>query len=217
MRERAPSIAAGFRAAARNADKEVDLVAEAEKVIGRFAKSFGLALDVSRERTLITGYADAVYNRFVIEYEPPASLTASNSSSRNKHAVKQVKDYIEGVSVRDRHAKDRLAGVALDGCYFIFVRFRDGKWSVDDPAPVGDHSTRTFLRYLVSLSTELPLTPENLVRDFGAGSHASETLVSQLYRSLSPNPPMAPLQTDLTNPGRLTPAFSAAEDHVVGA
>lgn len=184
VRERAPSIAAGFRAAAQNADKEVDLVAEAEKVIGRFAESFGLALDVSRERTLITGFADAVYNRFVIEYEPPASLKASNSSSRNKHAVQQVKDYIEGVSVRDRHAKDRLAGVALDGYYYIFVRFRDGKWSVDDPAPVGDHSTRTFLRYLVSLSTELALTPENLVRDFGAGSHASETLVSQLYRSL---------------------------------
>ena len=53
VRERAPSIAAGFRAAAQNADKEVDLVAEAEKVIGRFAESFGLALDVSRELSLI--------------------------------------------------------------------------------------------------------------------------------------------------------------------
>src|SRR5665647_876476 len=40
---------------------------------------------------------------------------------------------------------------------------------------------------------------------------------SSCPRKLSPNPPMPPLQTDLTNPGRLTPAFSAAEDHVVGA
>jgi hypothetical protein len=31
---------------------------------------------------------------------------------------------------------------------------------------------------------------------------------------LSPNTTDHPLQTDLTNPGRLTPAFSATEDHV---
>ena len=183
VRERAPHIAAGLRRAADGADKEADLVAESEKLITCFAESFGLKLALSRERTLVTGFADAVYNRFIIEYEPPATLTPRNSA-RNKHAIQQVKDYIDGVADRDKHAKDRLAGVALDGRYFIFVRWRGDRWSVDEPAPVNESSTRTFLRYLLSLSTELALTPENLVRDFGEGSRVAAVVVSQLYQTL---------------------------------
>lgn len=183
VRQRAPDIAAGLRRAAEDADKEVDLVAASEQLITRLAESLDLTLALSRERTLVTGFADAVYNRFIIEYEPPATLTP-RSSARNKHAVQQVKDYIDGVADRDKHGKDRLAGVALDGCYYIFVRWRDGMWSVDEPTPVDERSTRTFLRYLLSLSTELALTPENLVRDFGEGSRVAAAVVSQLYRSL---------------------------------
>jgi hypothetical protein len=47
------------------------LAAEVENVLERFASNFGVTLSLDRERTLINGRADAVYNRFVIEYEPP--------------------------------------------------------------------------------------------------------------------------------------------------
>jgi SAM-dependent methyltransferase len=184
VRERAPEVARDIRSVAGAAQKEVDLVAECEKLLDKFAKSFGHDLSLSRERTLVQGYADAVYNRFVIEYEPPLSLTAKNDSARNRHAVQQVKDYMKGVAQRDRHDIARMAGVALDGRYFIFVRWRDGLWSIDEPVPVTEQSTRTFLRYLLSLSTELALTPESLVRDFGEGSQVAREVVPQLCAAL---------------------------------
>ncbi|MBM4430561.1 MAG: SAM-dependent DNA methyltransferase, partial [Chloroflexi bacterium] len=46
------------------------------------------------------------------------------------------------------------------------------------------HSTETFLRYLLALSTELALTPENLVRDFGENTVVSRLAVSTLYHAL---------------------------------
>jgi hypothetical protein len=50
---------------------EADLAAEVENVLERFASNFDVTLSLDRERTLINGRADAVYNRVVIEYEPP--------------------------------------------------------------------------------------------------------------------------------------------------
>jgi SAM-dependent methyltransferase len=190
VRKRAPEIAKGIQAAAKRARVEADLVAEVERVLERFARNFDVSLRLERERSLINGRADAVYNRFVIEYEPPGSLRKEKSARPNQHAVDQVKHYIEGLARMDRHRKERLAGVALDGHYFIFVRFRDGHWREDDPVPVSTHSTETFLRYLLSLSTELALTPENMVRDFGENTVVSRKAVSTLYNALrtSENP-----------------------------
>jgi len=190
VRQRAPQIARDIQAAAQHASKEADLVAEVERVLERFARNFDVSLHLERERTLINGRADAVYNRFVIEYEPPGSLRKSNTYRANQHAIEQVKQYMEGLERLDRHRKERLAGAVLDGHYFIFVRFREGHWRVDDPVPVSAHPTETFLRYLLSLSTELALTPENLVRDFGENTVVSRMAVSALYDALqnSDNP-----------------------------
>jgi hypothetical protein len=192
VRQRAPEIAKGIQAAAQRAANEADLVAEVERVLERFAKNFDVSLRLDRERTLVNGRADAVYNRFVIEYEPPGSLRKEKSARPNQHAVEQVKRYMEGLERLDRQRKERLAGAVLDGDYFIFVRFREGHWRVDDPVPVSAHSTETFLRYLLSLSTELALTPENLVRDFGepaldgrpGNTVVSRMAVSALYNAL---------------------------------
>jgi len=184
VRQRAPEIAGDIKAAAENARNEADLVAAVERLLERFAKNFDVTLHHERERTLINGRADAVYNRFVIEYEPPRSLRKSNAYASNRHAIEQVKQYMEGLERLDRHLKERLAGVALDGGFYIFVRFRDGRWRVDDPLPVDAHSTETFLRYLLSLSTELALTPDNLVRDFGENSNVARRVVPALYSAL---------------------------------
>lgn len=190
VRQRAPEIAKGIQAAAQRARVEADLVAEVEDVLKRFEKNFDLSLRLERERTLVNGRADAVYNRFVIEYEPPGSLRKEKSARPNQHAIEQVKHYMEGLERLDRHRKERLAGAVLDGFYFIFVRFRGGHWRVDDPLPVSAHSTETFLRYLLSLSTELALTPENLVRDFGENTVVSRMAMPVLYNALraSENP-----------------------------
>jgi len=182
---RAPQIANDIKAAAAKAHNEADLVAETEKILDKFAVNFDIQLNLQRERTLINGRADAVYNRFVIEYEPPRSLTKSNSHRNNKHAIEQVQNYMGGLERLDRHKKERLAGVALDGSYYIFIRYRDDHWHIDDPLPVNSHSTEIFLRYLLALSTELALTPENLVRDFGENSNVARRVVPALYKAIA--------------------------------
>lgn len=184
VRRRGPEIAADITAAAGRSRNEADLVAEVERIIEKFARNFDVDLKLSRERTLVNGRADAVYNRFVIEYEPPGSLRKNPDYGHNVHAVGQVKQYMDGLERLDRQRKERLAGVVLDGSFYIFVRFRDGHWRVDDPLPVNAHSTQTFLRYLLSLSTELALTPENLERDFGENSNVARAVVPVLYRAL---------------------------------
>lgn len=185
VRQRAPDIARDIRSAAQRARNEADLVAAVEQLLDRFARNFDVTLNLERERTLVNGRADAVYNRFVIEYEPPGSLRKEPSARTNQHAIDQVKQYMDGLERLDRQKKERLAGTVLDGSFFIFVRHREGHWRIDDPVPVNAHSTETFLRYLLSLSTELALTPENLVRDFGENSNVARQVVPVLYRALS--------------------------------
>jgi len=185
VRQRAPEIAKEIQEAAGRSNNEADLVAEVEDVLKNFEKKFDLTLHLTRERTLINGRADAVYNRFIIEYEPPKSLRKQLGYRHNQHAIEQVKQYVEELSKLDRHRKERLAGVVLDGYFYIFVRRRDDHWHVDDPVAVTPESTETFLRYLLSLSTELALTPENLVRDFGENTVVSRLCVSTLYKALS--------------------------------
>lgn len=185
VRQRAPEIARDIRAAGSRARVEADLVAEVDKLLERFAKNFELGVHLERERTLLHGRADAVYNRLVIEYEPPRSLSPNNANAANRHAIGQVQQYIEGLEREDRQRRERLAGVVLDGSFYIFVRFRDGHWRIDEPLPVDEQSTETFLRYLLSLSTELALTPENLMRDFGENSDAARQVVPALYAALT--------------------------------
>ena len=184
VRQRAPEIARDIREAASRARNEADLVAEVEKVLERFARNFDVTLHLERERTLVNGRADAVYNRLVVEYEPPGSLRKTNTHLANKHAVEQVKQYLEGLERLDRHRKERLAGVVLDGSFYIFARHREGHWRIDEPLPVDVHSTETFLRYLLSLATELALTPDNLLRDFGENSNTARQVVPALYEAL---------------------------------
>jgi hypothetical protein len=154
------------------------------RVFESFAEYLGLILQPRVEYTLITGRADAVYNRFVIEYEAPGSLTEKDSA-KNRHAVGQVRQYIEELAQTERHKADRLAGVATDGCYFIFGRFRGGVWHADDPIPVSSASTERFLASLYLLSTEKALTSNNLVRDFGEDTNASRTAVAAFYKALT--------------------------------
>jgi len=176
-----------FREAAASSHNEAEFQRKCTNILEDFAKKAGFGRDFlpREEYTLINGRADAVYNRFLIEYERPGSLRDRNSYHHNQHAIGQVKRYLEGLERRERRKMERLAGVVFDGHYFIFVRQRESVWHIDDPLPVDTTSTRRFLRTLVSLSTELALVPENLIRDFGEKSKTAEKLVRALYEALT--------------------------------
>ncbi len=158
-------------------------------LIDDVAEAHGITLSLREEYTVATGRADAVYNRFVIEYEPPGSLRKSRSNRHTRHAVQQVQDYIEGVSQEERQKIHRLAGVATDGYYYVFVRHVDEHWLIEDPIEVNAHSTAYFLRLLFSLTSGRALIPRNLIDDFGSGNLAAQQCARALYQALEGNPP----------------------------
>lgn len=181
----APEIAEKFLAAAKASHNEAELRTHATRIIEQFAEKAGLELELREEYTLFNGRADAVYNRLVIEYEHPGRLNRSNTTKANEHAIDQVQAYMEGLERVGRHKPERLAGVAFDGTFYIFVRERKGSWRIDEPLPVTADSTVRFLRTLASLTTEMALIPENLVRDFGEKSAVAGQVVRTFYEALS--------------------------------
>ncbi len=180
----APTLAQKFRDAAQAAHNEREFQNAVTKHVAEFADKAGLQLNLREEYTLINGRADAVYNRLVIEYEPPFSLKKDNRTLVNNHAIGQVRTYLKDLEKVERHKAERLAGVVLDGGYLIFVRHREKIWSIDDPVPVDRVSVERFLRTLSAMSTELALIPDNLVRDFGPATPVSRQCVGTFYKVL---------------------------------
>jgi hypothetical protein len=186
IKKQSTIVARDIHEAAENAHNEAEFRTAVARTIENLAEDMDLRLSLREEYTLLdSGRADAVYNRFVIEYEPPRSLQKLNSYRTNEHAIGQVKQYIEGLHKVERHRLERIAGVAFDGNYFIFVRFKEGSWDIDTPLPVTKESTERFIKYLYSLSTEQALTASNLVRDFGEGKTAAKNCVRTFYQAIT--------------------------------
>ena len=185
LKKEAGAIAEKIKKAGEESSNEAEFRTKIAYLIQEVADKFRLNLHLQEEYALINGRADAVYNRLIIEYEPPRSLRDNNSFRTNQHAISQLKGYIEGLVRRERHKPERLAGVALDGSYFIFVRKKEGIWHIDPPLKVDDYSTDRFLKLLFSLSSELALIPENLIRDFGENTIVSRKAVSSLFKALN--------------------------------
>ncbi|GAB4533386.1 MAG: N-6 DNA methylase [Anaerolineales bacterium] len=181
----APTFEHFVRQTAAQAHNEAEFEHQVNNEIERIAKRLGVDLLFGEQYTLATGRADAVYNRFVIEYEPPGSLRPNLGHKHTAHAVQQVKDYIEGLAKAERHDRDRLLGVAFDGGYFIFVRYHQGHWVVEEPLEVTPASCERFLRSLFSLTSGRALIPENLVEDFGSQNVLSQQVTRALYDALA--------------------------------
>jgi len=181
----APDFAKKIREAANESHNEAEFRSKIYRLIENFATQVKLPVYLREEYTLVNGRADAVYNRLIIEYESPGVLRKDNDYRANQHSINQVKRYMEGLSRRERHKPERLAGVVLDGYYFIFVRYSEKVWHIDPSLKVYTYTTEYFLKLLASLSTELALIPENLIRDFGENSPIARKIVSTLYSSLS--------------------------------
>jgi len=186
----ASDFARQIQTAAAEAHNEAEFRTKVARFVEEFSDKVRLPIYLREEYTLVEGRADAVYNRLVLEYKAPGVLRENNSYGSNRDAIKQVKDYIQGLVRREHHKPERLAGVVLDGHYFIFVRSREKVWQEDRPAKVESSSTEYFLKLLASLSTELALIPDNLIRGFGENTRVSRWAVSTLYKALieSQNP-----------------------------
>lgn len=126
------------------------------------------------------GRADAIYNRFVVEFEPPGSLRPSLLHSATRHAVDQVRQYLRGVQEATGLSLERLAGCAFDGSWLIYVTWERGEWKVARPSRVDRASLTTLVDILQSLATGRGLTAENLDEDFGRDSDVARLFVGEL-------------------------------------
>ena len=157
IRKYAPVLSEKTIEAARCSLNEAEFRSHFARLVDDFADSVGLELHLNEEYTLINGRADAVYNRLIIEYEPPRSLRENNQYRNNQHAIDQVKNYFNGIIRRERHRAERLAGVVVDGGYFIFIRKKDENW-LESPA-----QKYLLRRVNISLSFSLRFLPSLLL------------------------------------------------------
>ncbi|MEM4721391.1 MAG: N-6 DNA methylase [Candidatus Methanomethylicaceae archaeon] len=163
---------------------EADFRPEAARILEEAGAAAGLTIIPRDEFSVARGRVDSVYNRLILEYKKPGILRDSNRTSANRKVIQQVKRYILDVAKRERREAHRLAGVATDGFFFLFVRRVGEGWVEDDPVPVNPASTERFLRLLFSLSTGAALVPENLLEDFGPKTWRARTAVRAIYRGL---------------------------------
>jgi len=180
----APEVARRMLAAADPSRTEADLRREAALILEDVAARADVRLAVRDEYRVFCGRVDSVYNRLVIEYERPGVLRERNTSPGNKHAVAQVKDYILGVAKRERREAHRLAGVAMDGQRFIFVRRVGEGWVIEEPVETSPVSVERFLRLLFALAVGAALVPENLIDDFGPKTLKAQRACRALHGAL---------------------------------
>jgi SAM-dependent methyltransferase len=134
------------------------------------------------------GRADAIFNRFVIEFEPPGALRPSLIHSGTTHAVAQVQQYLRGVAAETGLGLSRLAGCAFDGTWLVYV-FGDGEeWQVQRPRRVDLDSLQSLVDALESLAAGRGLTADNLEEDFGRASDTASEVVASLGAVLTTDP-----------------------------
>jgi len=177
-------VANALRQAARRGGTEADFRREVARILEDAGSKAGLTVIPRDEFSVARGRVDSVYNRLILEYKKPGILKKNNSSTGNKAVIQQVKDYILDVAKKERREAHRLAGIAIDGFYLIFVRRVGEGWIVDDPIEVTPYSTERFLRLLFSLSVGAALVPENLVDDFGPQNLRARRAARALYAAL---------------------------------
>lgn len=131
------------------------------------------------------GRADAVYNRFIIEFEPPGSLRPSVQHSATRHAVQQVQQYLRGLAESQRLPLARLSGCAFDGDLIVYVIWTRSGWSVSRPQRVDADSLEQMLSSIVNLATGRGLTVHNLKEDFGPDSDVARACISAMFSIFS--------------------------------
>jgi type I restriction-modification system DNA methylase subunit len=120
-----------------------------------------------------------------VEYKEPGNLSPNKDAANNKKVIEQLKKRFYHMN-REEHRQWRtIFGVGTDGKYFIFLRFRDDKWTDQEPLEVNRYSTERFLWALYNLGQKgKPYQPEYLHGDFGSDSQTAQEGVRALYEEI---------------------------------
>jgi len=162
-----------IKAAAAMASNEEEIRIEVEKQLGFIQKETGIKLEGKQEFTVASGRIDSVYDRVIIEYkkprDPSTRIGPAADAPGSKKVIEQIKKRFNDLRSQYRQPINSLLGVGLDGNYFIFIRYRDDKWQVQEPVEVNRYSAERFLWALFNLGTKgKPFSPEYLAGDFGS-------------------------------------------------
>jgi hypothetical protein len=183
-----------------------------DNLLEEFAQKAGLGPLLRVERTLTgRGRADAVLNRLVIEYEQPGKLSPNLTDTATAHAVDQVKRYLAGLAKEDRHQLTRLAGIAFDGQYIVFVRYYAGKFQIERPVEANLPALQRLLQWLSGTGPGIALTAHNLHRDFAMEELRTQKILHALYKGLQNALPHHPMVQNLFQQWRLF--FSQSIDY----
>ncbi len=186
----AAEFADQIRSVAANADKEEEIRIAAERQLAFIEREAGIKLEGKHEFTVASGRVDSVYDRVIIEYKNPASPGArigpKSDSPGSKKVVEQIKKRFYDMRTQFGQPLNSLFGVGLDGHHFIFVRFRNEKWQVQEPVEVNRHTAERFLWALFNLGQKgKPFSPEQLASDFGADAPLAQEGIRALYEAIS--------------------------------
>jgi len=181
----AATLAEHIQAAAAWAKSEMDLQIEVVAALKDFAKRAQIKLEGHHNVTIATGRPDSVYGSVIVEYKAPGTLSPAKESSANKALIDQLKKRFYDMRREEHRAWNSMFGVGTDGRYFIFLRFRDDKWTDQEPLEVNRYSAERFLWALYNLGQKgKPYQPEYLHGDFGAESEIARDGVRTLYEQI---------------------------------
>jgi hypothetical protein len=141
VRRSAAVIAQQIQNAAGWARSEMDLQVEVAGFLKDFAREAKInPLEGHQNVTIATGRADSVYGSVIVEYKRPGTLSPNKEAAPNKAVIDQLKRRFYDMN-REEHRNWRsMFGVGTDGKYFIFLRFRENKWTDQEPLQVNRYS-----------------------------------------------------------------------------
>jgi hypothetical protein len=185
---KAAEFADQIKAAAAMADKEEEIRIEAERQLAFIQKEAGIKLEGKHEYTVASGRIDSVYDRVIIEYKNPSSPGAKIGPKADSPGTKKVVEQIKKrfYDLRQEHGRplNSIFGVGLDGNYFVFIRYRDDQWQVQDPVEVNKHSAQRFLWAPFNLGVKgKSFTPEYLAGDTRSARRAHSRVRSSRFDS----------------------------------
>jgi hypothetical protein len=189
IKQHAKLYAERLTIAASKAKKEEEIRIASEHELAFVQEAAGIKLEGKHEFTVASGFVDSVYDRVIIEYKNPHSASSRLGprvdSPGTKKVIDQIKSRFEDLKAEHGQPLNSLFGVGMDGRHFVFVRFRNGQWSIQDPVPVTQHSAERFLRALFNLGTKgKPFTALELAQDFGADGDIASAAIHSLYDAL---------------------------------
>lgn len=185
VRLSAEQIADQIQTAASWDASEMELQIAAAGALRDFARHAQIKLEGRHNVTIATGRPDSLYGSVIVEYKKPGTLSSTKDAANNQALVAQLKQRFYDMNREEKRNWPSMLGVGTDGKYFIFLRFRDEKWTEPEPLEVNRYSTERFLWALYNLGQKgKPYQPEYLHGDFGAESPVAREGVRTLYKEI---------------------------------